>query len=165
MTLAESRAAPNDAQDAIRVLTEDHERIRRMFMDFEKLTRRQENDDQKNGLVRQIWAETAIHAQVEDEIFYPALREAIDDHDLLDEADIEHASFNEVFEQLESMGVGNEHYDVKVMVLGEYFSYHFKAEQDAIFRRIKKAGIDTLALGERIMHRKKELQISRHPLR
>lgn len=161
MTLAETRAVPNDAQDAIRVLTEDHERITGMFMDYEKLRQGKANDDRKNGLFRQIWMETAIHAQVEDEIFYPALREAIDDHDLLDEADIEHASFNEVFEQLESMGVGNEHHDVKVMVLGEYISHHFQAEQDAMFRKIKKAGTDTLALGGRIVRRRKELQISR----
>lgn len=161
MPLAERWVASSDAQDAISVLTKDHERIRRMFMSFEKLTRRNGNDDRKNRLFQQIWMETAIHAQVEDEIFYPALREATDDHDLLDEADIEHASFNEVFEQLESMGVDNEHYDVKVMVLGEYISYHFKAEQDAMFRKIKMAGIDTLVLGGRIVHRRKELQSSR----
>jgi hemerythrin superfamily protein len=142
----------------IAVLTEDHKKVKKMFKDFEKLKKEEGQDDRKEKLVQQICREITIHAQVEEEIFYPAVRDAIDDGDLMGEADVEHASAKELIAQLESMGAGEDHYNAKVTVLGEYIDHHVKEEQDKMFPKVKKARIDTAELGAQIVQRKKELQ-------
>ena len=73
--------------DALALLTADHELVQDLFDKFEKAR----TDKQKADLAEQICTELTIHAQIEEEIFYPAVREAIDDEDLMDEADVEHA--------------------------------------------------------------------------
>src|SRR5690554_1447540 len=82
-----SRRIPN----AINMLMEDHARVKKMFKQFEKSKDKME-DAEKAELVQTICKELTLHAQVEEEIFYPAAREAIEEQDLLDEAEVEHAS-------------------------------------------------------------------------
>jgi hemerythrin superfamily protein len=161
MAQLEPECPSKSEQDAITVLTEDHEKVRKMFRDFERLNQKEGNDHRKRKLVQQIWTEITIHAQVEEEIFYPAVRDAIDDDTLLDVADVEHSSFKELIAQIDSMGAGNPYYDAKVMALGEYIDHHIKEEQDEMFARIKKAKLDTVELGARILRRKKVLQDDR----
>lgn len=146
-------------QDAIALLTEDHQQVKKMFQQFEKL-REGGNDDAKGELVQKICAALTAHATVEEEIFYPAVREAIDDEDLMDEADVEHASAKELIAQLEAASPGDDHYDAKVTVLGEQIDHHVKEEQDEMFPKARKAKIDLSALGEQIEKRKKELEQS-----
>jgi hemerythrin superfamily protein len=102
--------------------------------------------------------ELSVHAKVEEEIFYPAVRKAIDEDDLMDEADIEHAGAKSLIAQVEAMKPGDDHYDAKVTVLGEYIDHHVKEEQNEMFPKVKKAKVDTVQLGERISKRKQELQ-------
>jgi hypothetical protein len=111
----------------------------------------------KAQIVRRTCMELTIHAQVEEEIFYPAVREAIEDEDLLDEAEVEHASAKELIAQLENMQPGDELFDAKFTVLGEYINHHVKEEQDEMFPKVKKAKVDTQSLGEQIAQRKQEL--------
>jgi hypothetical protein len=85
------------------------------------------------------------------------VREAIDDEDLLDEAEVEHASVKDLIAQLEDMEPGEELYDAKVTVLGEYIDHHVKEEQGQMFPKAKKAKLDTKALGAQMMERKQEL--------
>lgn len=146
-------------QDAIALLTEDHQQVKKMFQQFEKL-KEGGNDDAKGELVQKICAALTAHATVEEEIFYPAAREAIDDEDLMDEADVEHASAKELIAQLEAASPGDDHYDAKVTVLGEQIDHHVKEEQDEMFPKARKAKIDLSALGEQIEKRKKELEQS-----
>jgi hemerythrin-like domain-containing protein len=98
-----------------------------------------------------------IHATVEEEIFYPAVREAIDDEDLMDEADVEHANAKNLIAQLEEASPGDDHYDAKVTVLGEMVDHHVKEEEGEIFPKAKKA-IDTVSVGAELAERKAELQ-------
>lgn len=142
--------------DAITLLMEDHKKVQKMFKEFEKLSK-QEDEEGKDELARLICAELTVHTQIEEEIFYPAAREALDEQDLLDEAEVEHASAKDLIEQIESMRAGEELFDAKVTVLGEYVNHHIKEEQDEMFPKIKKSELDLEALGEEMSQRKTEL--------
>jgi hypothetical protein len=95
---------------------------------------------------------------LEEEIFYPALRAAIDDDELLDEADIEHAGARELIGQLEIMLPGDDHYDATVTVLGEEVAHHIAKEESELFEAARGAGIDLDALGKQLAARKTELE-------
>jgi hypothetical protein len=75
----------------------------------------------------------------------------------MDEADIEHAGAKSLIAQLEAMKPGDDHYDAKVTVLGEYIDHHVKEEQDEMFPKARKTKVDTVQLGERIAQRKQQL--------
>ena len=150
---ADPRAAKSD--DAITLLTADHDKVKKLFKSFEKLT--DANADKKEELVAEICTELTVHATIEEEIFYPAAREALEDQDLLDEAEVEHASAKELIAQLEDMKPGDELYDAKVTVLGEYIDHHVKEEQEEMFPKIRKAKLDLNALGVQMKARKEEL--------
>jgi len=144
-------------QDAFALLTADHKRVKSLFKEFESLKDEGE-DDQKATLVETICNELTIHAQIEEEIFYRALRDAIDDEDLMDEADVEHASAKQLIAQLEQLEVGGDHYDATVTVLGEYIDHHVKEEEGEMFSKARKADIDSASLGEELAIRKAELK-------
>jgi len=146
------------SQDAIALLTADHKAVKALFKKFDELVEQEDADEQKAELVEQICNELTIHAQIEEEIFYPALRESIDDDALMDEADVEHASAKELIGQLESMSPGDDHYDAKVVVLGEYIDHHVKEEEGEMFEKARKADVDTAALGAELAERKAELK-------
>jgi len=144
-------------QDAFALLTADHKRVRSLFKEFESL-KDEGDDDRKAALVETICNELTVHARVEEEIFYPALREAIEDEDLMDEADIEHASAKQLIAQIEQLQVGGDHYDATVTVLSEYIDHHVKEEEGEMFSKARKADIDSAVLGEEMAVRKAELK-------
>lgn len=143
--------------DAISLLMDDHKKVKKLFSEFKK-SKDHASDDEKLELVNEICNELTIHAQVEEEIFYPAVRNAIDDDDLMDEADEEHESAKSLIAQLESMEPADDHYDAKVTVLGEYIDHHVKEEHEEMFPKAKKAKLDLVELGNQILQRKQELQ-------
>ncbi len=145
-------------QDAIALLTADHKAVKALFKEFEQLTEQEDADEQKAALVEKICNELTVHAQAEEEIFYPAVREAIDDDSLMDEADVEHASAKDLIAQLEGMLPGDDHYDAKVVVLGEYVNHHIEEEEGEMFVKARKCDVDTAALGVEIAARKHELK-------
>ena len=98
-----------------------------------------------------------IHATIEAEIFYPAARAAKVDADLLDEAEVEHASCKELITQIRSMNVDDELYDATVTVLNEYIYHHVKEEQDEIFPKCRKSSIDLDVIGSELSDRKDAL--------
>jgi hemerythrin superfamily protein len=99
-----------------------------------------------------------VHATIEEEVFYPAAREALgEDADLVDEADIEHASAKELIAQIEGSSPEDDHFDARVKVLGEYIDHHVKEEEGEMFPKVKKAKLDTAALGTALVARKEEL--------
>ena len=144
-------------QDAIQMLTADHKAVKAMFKEFESLKEREDAEDEKGDLVERICTALTIHATLEEEIFYPAVREAIDDEDLMDEADVEHASAKDLIAQLQESSPGDDHYDAKVTVLGEMIDHHVKEEEGEMFPKAKEA-LDTVAVGAELAARRKELE-------
>jgi hemerythrin superfamily protein len=150
---ASSRKATRQPSDALALLRADHQRVQEMFDQFEKT----KSEDRKATLAEQICQELTIHAQIEEEIFYPAVREAIRDEDLIDEATVEHQSAKDLIAQIEGGGPGGDMFEAKVKVLGEYVKHHVKEEQNELFPQVRKTKLDLKELGERLQQRKMEL--------
>ena len=142
--------------DAIKLLTADHAKVKKMFKEFEKLSKK-DDEEGKQELATQICQELMVHAQLEEEIFYPAAREAIEDEDLMNEAVVEHNSAKELIAQIQSMGASDPMFDATVKVLGEYVNHHIEEEQNEIFPKVEKAKVDLEEIGAEIAQRKEEL--------
>src|SRR5450432_3150837 len=149
-------ASGTQAQDAIAMLMADHKKVKKLFSDFDKL-KEEGSDEDKSAIVEQICNELKIHTELEEEIFYPAVRKAIDDADLMDEALVEHAGAKELIAQLEEASPDDDLYDAKVTVLGEQIDHHVKEEEGDMFPKAKKANVDTAVLGAQMLDRKAEL--------
>lgn len=147
-------------KDACDLLDADHRAVKKMFKEYEELTHSKARGagQKKMELARQICHELTVHAQVEEEIFYPALREAMKDTDLLAEAEVEHQSAKDLIAQIESMMDADEMFDAKVKVLGEYVDHHVKEERGEIFPKARAARkLDLVGMRDELMARKEEL--------
>ena len=157
-TKAGSKQIPTSTEmDAIALLTEDHAKVKAMFEQYEGLGDRAHATKQK--LAMQICTELTKHATAEEEIFYPAVRAATKEEDLVDEATVEHASAKDLIEQIMSMDSQDELFDAKVKVLGEQIEHHVEEEEGEMFPKARKAGLDLVSLGEEIQARKDEITI------
>lgn len=143
------------APDAIALLKADHRAVEELFAKFESTKRA----DQKAKIVQDICTELTIHATIEEKDFYPAAQEVLkDDKDLIDEAEVEHASLKWLIAQLEAEAPDSELYDAKVTVLKEYVSHHVKEEEKEMFPKLKKTELDLKALGAQLAASKAELK-------
>lgn len=150
-------ATPKDACD---LLDADHRAVKKLFKEYEELSgsRARTATQRKLELAREICQELTVHAQIEEEIFYPALREAIKDTDLLAEAEVEHQSAKDLIAQIESASEPDEMFDAKVTVLGEYIDHHVKEERNEIFPKARAARkLDLVTMREELAARKEEL--------
>ncbi len=147
------------AKDAIALLRADHREAQKMFDEFEAKHARM-SASAKTALVGRICAALKAHTTIEEEIFYPAVRAALPKiADLLDEADVEHASAKDLIAQLEAAKPADDKYDAMVTVLGEYIKHHVKEEQNEMFPEAQKSRkLDMAELGAQLQARKEELQ-------
>lgn len=154
-----ARKSADASIDAIKLLTEDHKEVKALFKQYDKLVKDEADDEDKQQIALEICLKLTVHATVEEEIFYPAAREALgDEADLVDEADVEHASAKELIAQIEASSPGeDDHYDARVKVLGEYIDHHVKEEESEMFAKLKKSELDLDALGDDLAARKEEL--------
>ncbi|NEX60373.1 hemerythrin domain-containing protein [Noviherbaspirillum galbum] len=152
-----ARARSRKEPDAIDMLKEDHKKVLDMFKQFEKM-KEDDDDDARQLLVEAACAELTVHAQLEEELFYPALREALDDQDMLDEAEVEHASAKQLIAELNAMQPGDDLYNAKFTVLGEYVKHHVEEEEKEMFKQVTKAKMDLEQLTEDMMQRRLELR-------
>ena len=142
--------------DAIGMLMADHKKVKKLFSDFKKL-KEEGGSDEKAALVDQICTELQVHTALEEEIFYPAVRNAIDDADLMDEALVEHAGAKSLIAQLEEMSTEDDLYDAKVTVLSEQIEHHVREEEGDMFKKARKTDLDTGTLGAKMLKRKQAL--------
>jgi hemerythrin-like domain-containing protein len=145
------RNSPN----AITLLMEDHEYVKKAFRAFEKMDH--EDHDAMKALVSQVCAALKVHTKVEEELFYPAARKALKDEDLMNEAEIEHDSAKTLIRRLERMKPNDPKYVATFTVLGEYVKHHVKEEESEIFPKARRRRIDLRRLGSRLMARKIQL--------
>ena len=147
-------------KDACDLLDADHRNVKKLFKEYEELSnsRARNTAQKKQELAQQICQELTVHAQIEEEIFYPALREVLKEGDLLNEAAVEHQSVKELVTQIQAMGAPDEMFDAKVKVLGEYVDHHVKEEKGEIFPKARAARkLDLIAMREELEARKEEL--------
>lgn len=162
---ASAKPAPRNARgrdstlDAIDLLTADHREVKALFKAYDKLVKDEADAGEKQVVAAQICVMLTAHASAEEELFYPAAREVLgDDEDLVDEADVEHASAKALIAQIETGSPDDDPlYDAKVKVLGEYIDHHVKEEEGEMFPKVLKSDLDLDALGEAITARKAEL--------
>ena len=141
-------------KDAIAMLKADHEAVSHLFAEYDK-TRSVAN---KKALVKDICSALSVHAQIEEEIFYPAVKAALKDKILVPEATVEHAGIKDLITQLEGAEPDGEMYDAKVKVLSEYVKHHVKEEQNEMFPKAKAASsLDMVELGHEMSERKEAL--------
>jgi hemerythrin superfamily protein len=148
------------AKDACDLLDADHRAVKKLFKEYDELTesRARGAAQKKLDLAHQICMELTVHAQIEEEIFYPALRGAIKDTDLLDEAEVEHQSAKDLIAQIQGAAEADDKFDAKVKVLGEYIDHHVKEEKGEIFPKARAARkLDLVSMREELETRKEEL--------
>jgi hemerythrin superfamily protein len=150
-TRSESRSTRS--QDAIALLTQDHRKVQKAFRDAEKLER---EDEELQEIVQTTCEDLTLHAQIEEELVYPAIMEALkeDDQDLIHEAEVEHASAKQLIAQLEQMSPDDETYQATFKVLGEYVNHHIQEEEREMFPKAKRAKVDLESLGQAILAQK-----------
>lgn len=159
-TAKSSRSRSSAASDnAIALLKKDHRDVKKLFTAYQKLADKEAGAAERQEIASEICEALTLHATVEEEIFYPALREAAEAaSDQLDEAEVEHASVKELVAQIEAMDPDDALYNAKVKVLGEYVDHHVKEEEGEMFPKARKAGLELTEIGQQIQARKEELQ-------
>jgi hemerythrin superfamily protein len=141
--------------DAIKLLKDDHRQVEDWFEQFEGTN----SASKKQKLATQICTALTVHTQIEEEIFYPACREAGIEEDMMDEADVEHDGAKKLIEEIEAGKPGDDHWDAKVKVLSEMIKHHVKEEEQrgGMFSKAKQADLDLKELGAEMKSRKDEL--------
>ena len=146
--------APKNACD---LLDADHIAVKHLFVDYARLAMAAPAAlDDRLALARQICNELTVHAQIEEEIFYPALRDAIDTPELLDEAEAEHQQAKELIARIEAFATADETLDDLVSELARAIGHHVKEERDQLFPKARIT-LDLDALGTQLKERQDAL--------
>lgn len=153
------------APDAIDLLDADHLAIHALFQSYRELVRQRASALQRRALAEEICMELTIHARLEEELFYPAVREALQDEDLLDEAQEQHGSQREFVAQILSTSPDDELYDARVAVLADYVERHVRQEREEVFNRVLASRVDLHSLARSLTIRKEELRAVSEALR
>jgi hypothetical protein len=157
VTHNETRASRQEeyGADAIKMLKTEHRAASAIFKEFEKTT----SGPRKMKLAKQVCTALRVHMQIEEEIFYPACREAGLDRDLMDEGDVEHDGAKKLIKEIEAGKAGDDHWDAKVKVLGEMIKHHVREEEQigGMFWKARRLDIDLDELGVEMQARKDQL--------
>jgi hemerythrin superfamily protein len=145
-------------KDACDLLDADHKAVKKMFKEFGELTESRGNTrEKKRRLAERICLELTVHAQIEEEIFYPAIRKAVKDELMMNEAEVEHMSAKDLIAQIEDMDAGDPMLDARVTVLGEYIDHHVKEERNEMFPKARASKVDLVKLRQQLEARKEAL--------
>lgn len=151
-----SRATSNVRTQILGDLKEDHKRVKKAYRDFQKLDA-QEDPESCEQIVLQVLDELSMHAAIEEELLYPAAREAIADEHLIDEAEVEHESMHALIDQLRQMSPDDDKYAARFTVLCEYVLHHVKEEESEMFPQLERARLDWESLATEMNERRAEM--------
>jgi hypothetical protein len=153
------------APDAIDLLDADHLAVHAMFQRFRDLVRTGAPALQRRALAEEICMELTIHARLEEELFFPAVREALHEEDLVDEVLDQPGNQRDLVRQILATRAEDQLYDSRVQRLCEYFERHVRDEREQVFNRALASPLDLQALGRSIALRKEELRAVKEALR
>jgi len=139
--------------DAVQLLKHDHDEVTKMFEEFESA-----DEDRKFELAAEICQALTVHATIEEEIFYPQVREAVDAEGMMLEAEIEHDSIKQLIERVQEGEIDEVQLSAMIKDMKEYVTHHVNEEQRRIFPRAKRADLDLEAMGRELQQRKTELE-------
>ena len=148
---------PTKMNDAVDLLDADHVGVKKLFTQFKKLSEAKAPGDERKAIADKICMELTVHAEIEERIFYPGARESINDDDLLNEAEVEHASAKDLIAQISAMDAEEELFDAKVTVLGEYIDHHVEEERNEMFPKARKSDMDLKGMVADLKALKEEL--------
>lgn len=152
-TKTTARRTTPKAPDAIAMLRDDHKKVSALFDEYEK----SRSATKKQGIVANICLELSVHATLEEEIFYPAVRAALKDRELVPEAIVEHATVKEFIAKVDGKLPDGDMFDAQIQVMGEYVKHHVKEEQNEMFPKARSSKLDMMELGQKMAARKQEL--------
>ena len=149
-------------KDACELLDADHIAVKHLFVEYARLAFGAGDGAAKDklALARMICSELKVHAQLEEEIFYPALRQQIDEPQLLDEAEAEHQEAKGMIARIEAMPAADAAMDELVAELNRAIEHHVKEERDELFPKARSCDMDLDALGAQLKDRQEELMAS-----
>ena len=137
---------------AVSLLKADHDKVKRLFDQFEAA----KTKPAKKKVVREALTELKVHAAIEEELFYPAVRKAIG-KEIMNEADEEHHVAKLLIAELDSMDGSESHYEAKFAVLAENVRHHIKEEENEMLPKAKGVNLDFDALAKKMNRRKERL--------
>lgn len=152
MARATPQSSTDAPRDAIALLKQDHRAVEALFDQFEDA-----EEQEQSQLAERICNMLTVHAQIEEEILYPAAKQAFEDEeeeDLVNEAAVEHQSAKDLIAKIEGMTPDDEVFEATVKVLSEYVKHHVKEEENELFPALKKAEVDLKEMGARLAERK-----------
>lgn len=141
-------------EDAISILKSDHKKVKGLFEQFENT----DNLREKKKIAAEAIMDLKIHAEIEEKIFYPAVREELDDEDIMNEADEEHHVAKLLIGELDQMDGTEDHWEAKFTVLAENIRHHIKEEEGEMMPKARKEEIDFDALGQKLLAAKQQLK-------
>ncbi len=150
-------------EDAVDLLDTDHKAVKKLFIDFNALCEDNAPAEQKQHIARRICQELTVHAQIEEEIFYPQVREAISDDALMDDALEEHSEAKQMIAKIQAMDASDEGFDDAVKALGTLIDHHVLDEREQIFLKARNAPLDLRGMAPALFARKKQLQGAAKP--
>ena len=154
--MASRRGSSANLPVAIEMLEADHRKVEMLFDQYEEM-KEESGEDEKRACAERICMMLKVHTQIEEELFYPWVRENIDDTELIEEATVEHQSAKDLIAQLEGGSEIDETYDAKVKVLGEYVKHHVQEEENEMFPKVESMQEELDELGQEMTARKVEL--------
>ena len=156
MARATSTTSSDAPRDAIALLKQDHRAVEQLVGQFE-----QADESEQSDIAERICNMLTVHAQIEEEILYPAAKEALtedeEESELVPEAEVEHASAKELIAKIQGMTPDDESFKATVKVLGEYVKHHVKEEENEMFPALRKTELDLKEMGSQLAERKYQL--------
>ena len=146
------------AFDAVELLKSDHQKVKRLFGQLDSITKQGASDAEKSALVAKIRDELSVHESVENEVFFPAVREVLRKKDVLQEATEDQEEAGDAIQALGELKPSDAGYDQKLSALGDKIAAHAAEEERDVFPQVVNSSIDTEALGEKMSARKEELK-------
>lgn len=143
--------------DAIELLVSEHREAKDLFKKYEQAKEKGDTTE-KYDIAKQVCGALLIHMQIEESIFYPAVRKELDEEEMMNEAIVEHSGAKDLIRQLGEMKPEDPMFDAKVKVLSEQIDHHVEEEEDEMFPESRKSDADMLALGEQLLAAKNKLR-------
>jgi hemerythrin superfamily protein len=152
---ASSKTTPLDAVDLLKA---DHQKVKKLFEQLDTITKQGASDNDKSALIAKIRDELSVHESVENEVFFPAVREVLRKKDVLQEATEDQEEAGDAIQALNDLKPGDSDYDRKISELGDKIAAHAAEEEKDVFPKVEGSNIDTEKLGAKMSARKEELK-------